>query len=56
VPTDLTIWAVVYSNYEPPEVAAMYDNEAAAQAHADDLDGPWHVVAWRVRSTYEPEQ
>lgn len=50
------IWAVVFSNYEPAEVAALYDNEAAAQQHADALEGDWRVVRWgRLRSTFEPD-
>jgi hypothetical protein len=53
------VWAVVFSNYEPAEVAALYDNEAAADAHADALDdrdgGGWRVARWSVGSTYEPE-
>lgn len=50
----VNVWAVIYSNYDPPEVASIYDNETAAEAHADDLDGPWYVQKWSVGSTYEP--
>ena len=53
--SDLTVWAVVFSNYDPAEVAAIYYNEAAAEAHAEDLDGDWNAVAWRVGSTYAPK-
>lgn len=51
------IWAVVFSNYEPAEVAALYDNEAAAEQHADALDDGWRVVRWgRLLSTYTPDE
>jgi hypothetical protein len=51
------VYAVVFSNYEPPEVAALYDNVAAAEAHADALDddGDWRVVRWHVASRYGAE-
>lgn len=51
------IWAVVFSNYEPAEVAELYDNEAAAQKHADALGDGWRAVRWgRIRSTYHPDE
>lgn len=54
---DKVVWAVVFSNYEPAEVAALYDNEAAAQQHADALDDGWRVVRWgRIRSAYRPDE
>lgn len=52
----ITIWAVVFSNYEPAEVMALYDNPDAADEHADAEDGPLRVVSWEVSSTYTPEE
>jgi len=47
------VWAVVYSNYDPPEVGAIYTSEAAAQADADSRGDPWEVLPWHVRREYE---
>lgn len=56
----MDVWAVVFSNYEPAEVCALYDNEAAASSHASDLngegDGGWGVAQWNVRSEYPPKE
>jgi hypothetical protein len=55
----LRVWAVVYGNYDPPEVLALYDNEAAAREHAD-AQGPsaddlaYEVIPWDVESEYRP--
>jgi len=46
------VWAVIFSNYEPAEVAAIYGNEAAASKHAEALGGDWAVVRWTVQSEY----
>ncbi len=55
-PDRLRVWAVVFSNFpDPHEVIALYDNEAAAQAHADaeESDGlPYEVIPWDVESEY----
>lgn len=48
----MNVWAVVFSNYEPAEVAELYDNEAAAAAHAASEVDPFRVVCWPVRSRY----
>jgi hypothetical protein len=53
----LVVWAVVYGNYNPPELLALYDNEAAARAHAADApdDGlPYEVMPMTVLSEYRP--
>jgi hypothetical protein len=54
---ETVIWAVLFSNYEPAEVAALYDNQAAAEEHADALGSEWRAVRWgQLQSTYQPEQ
>lgn len=54
----MKVYAVIYSNYEPAEVAAQYDNPEAAERHAEALnerdDDGWRVVPWEVASRYEP--
>lgn len=54
------VYAVIFGNYEPAEVVALYDNREAADAHADHLDdgwgGGWRVVEWSVATEYRPEQ
>jgi len=47
------VWVVEYGNYEPTEVFGIYDNEAAAKAHALQFDAPMRVVAWPVASSYD---
>lgn len=44
----MNIWAVVYGNYDPPEVIALYDNAAAAAEHAEQED-EFEVVPMKVR-------
>lgn len=60
-PAPITIYAVRYSNYEPPEIEAMYLTEQAAQAHADRLNnGPfgsgYQVCTWTVHPDYDPDR
>lgn len=50
------VYAVVYSNYEPSEVAAIYSNRAAAEADRDARGGSWEVERWVVRDRYEKEE
>lgn len=57
----MNVWAVTYGNYDPSEVVALYDNEAAAYAHAnrevghvDDL--AYEVRRMLVRSSYQPQE
>jgi hypothetical protein len=56
----LTVWAVTYGNYDPPEVLALYDNQPAAQAHAADQGPgawlPYGIVPMQVRSSYRPQE
>lgn len=54
--TELTrVYAVVYSNHEPPEVLDLYSNEAAALAHqAANPGAPLLVVEYRVADEYDP--
>lgn len=44
------VWVVLFSNYEPAEIAEIYDNEAAAKEHAERLGDLWHTERWPVRS------
>lgn len=53
----LVVWAVVYGNYHPHEVHALYDNAAAAENHAAAMSRPgeWGVTRWIVESSYYAE-
>lgn len=51
--SELEVWAVVFSNYEPSEIVALYDNKPAAEQHAADLGDGWHAERWPVASSYE---
>lgn len=46
------VWVVVVGNYHPPEVVGIYDNEKAAQEHADQGGADLWVDAWIVDSHY----
>jgi hypothetical protein len=54
------VYAVVYGDYDPPGVRALYDNQAAAEAHAATWDHtdpdshPYEVWEMTVRSEYRP--
>lgn len=56
----LSIWAVEYSNYSPAEIAALYENQPAAERHAEALNdvpgetGAWRAAQWSVGSEYKP--
>lgn len=41
--SEQTIWAVVYGNYDPPEVSSLHDNEDDAKAARDKLGGMYEV-------------
>ncbi len=45
-----TVWAVVYSNYDPAEVDSLWVSQALAEKQADTLGDDWRVVAWKVRA------
>lgn len=45
-----TVWAVVYSNYDPAEVDSLWVSQALAEKHADTLGDDWRVVAWKARA------
>lgn len=49
-----SVWAVRYGNYWPAEVLAVYDNEQAAQEHADSEE-MLEVVPMKILSRYQPE-
>lgn len=54
----MTLWVVVFSNYEPPEVDSIWcqrkNAEAAAAAkNGNDSGYEWHVEAWPTDD--EPE-
>lgn len=44
-----TMWAVVYSNYEPAEVDSIHHNRATAEARAGELADEWRVDEWVSR-------
>lgn len=48
------VWAVVVSNYEPPEVVGLYTNKEAATAHARDNTGDLglEVIPWTAATEY----
>lgn len=46
------VYVVMFSNYEPAEVRAIYDNADAADQHAEALGDGWHACYWRVGSQY----
>ena len=48
------VWAVVFGNYEPPEIDSLWTTEARAEERAQELnresDNPrWGVMGWTVR-------
>jgi len=51
------VWAVQFGNYSPPEVIAIYDNEAAAQAHAEweneGSNDAWRAVQWELWTEFD---
>lgn len=50
VPADgLTVYAVVYGNYEPAETHSLWATEALAEQQIERLDGSmWEVVPWGI--------
>jgi hypothetical protein len=44
----VTVYAVVYSNYHPPEVDSLWRNKEDAEAQADRLGSPFSVRQWVV--------
>jgi len=51
----MIVYAVVFSNYEPAEVVALYDNPEAADQHVAALPSGWRVTNWSVASVYKGE-
>lgn len=54
----MIVYAVIFSNYEPAEIAALYDNPGAAADHAAALNekydaGGWRVTPWTVASKFD---
>lgn len=47
------VWAVVFSNYDPPELDTLWNSEAAAKARVDKLNGDWNVVEMTVHEAEE---
>jgi len=43
-----TVYAVVYSNYSPPEINSLWRDKRAAEARADLLGSPWRILEWDV--------
>lgn len=46
--TRLSLYAVVFSNYEPAEVDSVHITRELAGARLDQLDGMWKVEEWTV--------
>lgn len=44
----MSVWAVVYSNYEPAEVDSLWATEELANIRLSQLLGDWTVVEWAV--------
>ena len=54
----MNVFAVVYSDYDPAEVAALFTNREAADRARDhknreDTTDGWAVVEWPVAETFE---
>ncbi len=52
----LVVYAVVYSNYDPDEVVALYRRREDAEADAEVRNArsdwsPWEVAVWEVSET-----
>ena len=43
-----SVWAVVFSNYEPAETHSVWATKELAEEQAEKLDGPWGVEEWSV--------
>lgn len=44
----MSVWAVVFSNYEPAEVDSLWTTEDRARERADELGDGWTVTEWEV--------
>jgi len=49
----MSVWLVVYGNYEPAEIHSIWKTKERAEQECDRLDhamrrGPWHVEEWEV--------
>lgn len=44
----MTVWAIIYSNYEPNEVHSLWATKDLAEQHIPDDDGDWRIIAWTV--------
>lgn len=47
--TERTIYAVVYGNYDPPEVAALYADELSAVEDAEARNAAAQTGMWEVQ-------
>ncbi len=52
----LVIYAVVLTPFDPPEIAGLYTNQAAAEQHRELLRDRWTVEQWRVSDSFPPKQ
>ena len=43
-----SVWAVVYGNYEPPELDSLWNSEQAARERAAELGDDWQVCRFTV--------
>jgi len=44
----VSVWLIVYGNYEPAEVHSIWKTKERAEQECDRLGGPWHVEEWEV--------
>lgn len=49
-----SVWVVVFSNYDPPEVHSLHATEELAQEQADSLEGHWGVEEWAINQGEHP--
>lgn len=52
----MTVYAVVYSNYEPAEVDSLWMTRELAERRADELDSGWTVTPMSVGEQHIPEE
>jgi hypothetical protein len=51
----MDVWAIVYSNYDPPEVHTLWETRELAERVCEKLGESWRVTAWRVGDATEAQ-
>ena len=44
----MTVWAIIYGNYEPAEVHSLWATKELAEKHLPKDDYGWTVAEWEV--------